>query len=534
MTTTQSCYHAVPWGARLPACLVGAASIGVFLIAVVAPIAVRADSPVTVEIDLDGVIRDDFLGVGVQWSSYPWWDVSDADWEKVFRRVEFMRVPFARVMLDGFWYCQGFDEAGDPIYTWDTSYMQKLYKLLDWCEANNVRVMIGEWGRPCGSDLHLTSVDPRWARIVGEFIEHMTREKGYTCLTYYNLINEPHGYWSGITWREWKTAIGNLHAELRRRGLLDQVPLALPDADRAFTARMLQDADLAKMAGVYDEHWYVHNQEILDGRLERYTIEQLQLMCDRDPGKHYFLGEIGILDGKANGDQQKNVFNFWYGVSMADAAIQMMRGGMSGFCAWDLDDAMHFLDDGPESMNALSDVLPEDAYQRRKIWGFWDIMGAEHGNPEAEQMRPWYFTWSILSRSFPPGCELVRCGDSGVARLRVAAARIPGDQRDDLSVAVVNNEDRSIEVRLVLSGVDGPVTLAQYDYFDQDGDNRVDAWPETVGADGEDVFPSATHVFTSVDLTEGIVVQLPSRGVVILSTVDVGEPVPMGRKKPEG
>jgi hypothetical protein len=67
---------------------------------------------------------------------------------------------------------------------------------------------------------------------------------------------------------------------------------------------------------------------------------------------------------------------------MADAAIQMIRGGMSGFLAWDLDDSMHFYGDGGESMNALSDVLPDNAYEKRKVWGFWNIVGAEHGDPE--------------------------------------------------------------------------------------------------------------------------------------------------------
>ena len=123
----------------------------------------EADPPVAVSVEANHVIRDDFLGVGVQWSSYPWWDISDDDWAKVFRRVEFMRLRFARVMLDAFWYCQGFDEDGTPIYDWDTPLMHKLYRLLDWCEQNDVRVMIGEWGRPNGSDLDLASDDPRWS-----------------------------------------------------------------------------------------------------------------------------------------------------------------------------------------------------------------------------------------------------------------------------------------------------------------------------------------------------------------------------------
>jgi hypothetical protein len=64
----------------------------------------------TIYVDVSKVVQDEFLGVGVQWSSYPWWDVSDQDWEKIFTRVEYMRLPFVRVMLDAFWYCTGIDE----------------------------------------------------------------------------------------------------------------------------------------------------------------------------------------------------------------------------------------------------------------------------------------------------------------------------------------------------------------------------------------------------------------------------------------
>ena len=111
------------------------------------------------------------------------------------------------------------------------------------------------------------------------------------------------------------------------------------------------------------------NEWITEGRLGSFTREHLKLIRQKDPGKQYILGEIGILDGKNKNDQQINVYNFWYGVSMADAAIQMISGGMSGFIAWDLDDSMHFVHDGGESMNALSDKLPPNAYDRRKIWG---------------------------------------------------------------------------------------------------------------------------------------------------------------------
>ena len=36
---------------------------------------------ITLTVDARDVIEDNFIGAGVQWSSYPWWDVSQQDWD---------------------------------------------------------------------------------------------------------------------------------------------------------------------------------------------------------------------------------------------------------------------------------------------------------------------------------------------------------------------------------------------------------------------------------------------------------------------
>jgi len=493
----------------------------------------RAAEPVrldaTVEVHATEVLVDGFLGVGVEWSAYPWWDVSDEDWQKIFRRLEFMRLPLTRVMLDAFWYCQGFDAQGEPIYTWDTAFMEKLYRLLDWCQRNNTVVMIGEWGRPNGRDLDLATDDPRWTRIIADFVEHMIHRKGYTCLKYYNIINEPHGSWTGVTWNEWYAAITGLQREFKRRGLLDKITIAAPDGDRSFTTRCLRYEALRELTGIYDEHWYLLALEVERGLPELYTREQLRQIHRRDPGKRLILGEVGLADGKTEKDQQPNVYKFWYGVSMADAAIQMIRGGMSGFIAWYLDDSMHFLGDGGESMNALSDERPATAYERRKVWGFWSILGAEHGMPEDENMRPWFFPWAVLSRTFPPGCQTLETDATGIPDLRVAAARIPARDGFHLSFAVVNNSPWRRHLKIRVPRAAGRATLGVYEYFDADGDDVVDSWPRVVDEEGRDIFPQSSRTLQDVDLKGGVAVSLPSKGVLILTTLEHGDPVPLDR-----
>ncbi len=480
------------------------------------PVASKPDA--TVQIDFEHVTTAPFFGVGVQWASYPWFNVSTADWEKVCRRLEFMRLPVARVMLDAFWYCRGFEADGTPIYDWNTPYMQKLCQLLDWCEAHQVTVILGEWGRPLGGELNLASTDPRWTQIVGGSLDYLLRQKKYTCIRYYNLINEPHGEWSHITPEDWRTALLNLGKELEARGLDGRITLSAPDGDSALTSRTLKDREMCRLIGCYDEHWYVVREEVRRGLLELYTREQLRQMRQYDPGKPFVLGEVGLMDGKTPQDQNPDVYKFWYGVAMADAAIQFIRGGGSGLMAWDLDDAMYFLGDGDEFMNALSDNPPPDAYARRKIWGMWHILGAENGHPEDEQMRPWFYAWSVLARSFPPGCRPVASEVTGIPGLRVAAARLAPPGALQYSVAIVNHDRWPRTLRLVAPQATKPVTLVEWAYVDADNDERVDVWPESVTKDGQDVFPVPAGRRTDVRLAEGLVLKVPAQSVLVLTT----------------
>jgi hypothetical protein len=302
--------------------------------------------------------------------------------------------------------------------------------------------------------------------------------------------------------------------------------IVAPDADQEWTHRTLEDKELRKVTGIYDEHWYVTREEVASGRIEERCRDRIRLIKSLDPNKDFILGELGIVDGKTDEDKQPNVFNFWYGMTMADAAIQLLRGGCAGFIAWYLDDSMHFLGDGDVVVRDGSS-LPANAYELRKVWGLWNSLGGQHGDPGDEQLRPWFYTWSLLSRCFPAGCKVVECRVSNSGEHRVAAACVQTGEMLHVSLAIVSYIGEKHTIRLSATGIDDSVDLAVYEYFDCDDDNRVDAWPVTVDERGADVFPTPVRWLKDVDLCSEIDVEFPGKGVVVLTSMGGNDSFPV-------
>ena len=235
---------------------------------------------------------------------------------------------------------------------------------------------------------------------------------------------------------------------------------------------------------------------ILEGRVTELLAQKRAVVLANDAAAHakpFFMGEVGMVDGKINGDQQPRVKTFPYGVFMADFVAQIAGAGWHGAVAWDLDDAMH-------SANGHA-VPPND--KTLKVWGFWNTQGTAMGHPEDEDMRPWFATWSLMTRLFPRGARLVTTAQPVLPGWRVLAAAPKAGR--GLTVMLVNNSDEHRTALVRVPGAGGR-RLYEYRYFD--GDRPTDA----AG------FPLPTGKASPADLDKGVTVSMPGRGVVFLST----------------
>ena len=463
----------------------------------------RAAEPVTLTVDLRTTVVESFIGAGVQWDPYEYPPSTEA-WKTTLARLDYMRPAFFRVMT-GANYCLGFDTAGNPRYVWSqgepagTDRLTWLFNILDYAQARKIDVMLGEWSPPRGLGGIAGPQDPRWARIITDFVNYLTTQKKYSVIKYYNLMNEPNGGWmwpgSKVDYDAWATGIRNLRAEFDAHGLKG-LPIAGPDNSGNWDWLDRCSREFPDHFGAWEMHWYARDSDVLDGKIEALLREKSGVLKENDAkfaSKRRFMGEAGMIEGKTNGDQQPRVKTFPYGVLMADYFAQVARAGWMGAIAWDLDDALHAVS-GRHRPNPPDDIT-------LKIWGFWNTQGSAMGNPQDEALRPWFYTWSLMGRLFPKGSRIVEVkGGENVRGLRAIAAAAP------FSVMIVNDSDEPRTV-LVRAPDAGQKDLLTYRYFDQERPADKDGYP----------LPAAT--LPKADLKTGVKVDLPSRGVVFLTSL---------------
>lgn len=172
-----------------------------------------ASLPETIVVYPDRIICNNYIGVGVQWSAYPHGDSDDSEWgllmtdekwEMLYDRLDRMKPRFIRVIDQANWrYFKGLDRDGKPILSFENQQTRALFRILDYCQRHAITVLIGEWGVP--GVMHdpndpsvrlMSTSDMRWIGMIGEWMAYLINEKGYTCIRYYDFVNEPNGDWA--------------------------------------------------------------------------------------------------------------------------------------------------------------------------------------------------------------------------------------------------------------------------------------------------------------------------------------------------
>lgn len=471
------------------------------------------------EVILTGdLLSTDFVGNGAQWGGYdmvPTWlgteTLSDADWNTLFERIDFMRPPFLRIMVSPGW---AYDNNG----TYDVSTKTtSLFKMLDYAQSRDIEISYGEWGHSYVDQID--NVDMDWVENSVKFLDYLVNTKGYTCIKTVNIINEPNGYWSTTqgNYTAWKN-VQLAYVDEMTNYTFNNINLMGPDVaifNSVTEIDWMTNArdEVGEHIGLYDIHVYPKQLIVREGE---YT-DMLQAYRDVIPDNtRIVLGEIGFkydevdadlqaeneaaiaADPYAGDDSNMMIYKSFYGVDMADALIQSMRAGFSGALVWDMDDAMY---NSPDNGDYATDKL--------KRWGFWNILGEEHcGDASDEEIRPFFYPVSLLCRYFPAGSDIYNVELPDKKGVRA----IMGEKDGKYTIALVNSHLTDYTLELTSDFI-GQQTMSKYSYIAEDDENFI-------GAVDSNGFAIPEEENVSYNFNDGVEINLQSESFMLFTNMD--------------
>jgi len=306
---------------------------------------------VSVNIDNNKVIRKMSFGLGQNWhvidgpcylpgsksfdyaAGSAWGAVppnNDVEkWNQILNHASWLGIDFIRLIIEQHMYCP--EKAG--VYTWESNEMKNLYRVLDWCESNEVDVFLTEqfahtpWNCPPDAKsvvIHSPVDVDAWAQAYAAMVDLLVNKKHYTCIKCLNIGNEPERGFKGTDGWSWKYGASwsegldkAIHYVREVRGI--HIPFAGPD-DYCRVDTVKTD----KRLGMYELHRYQVN-----------TTQPAPAFANwidsaRKEGKPFFLGEFG--GWIANPVQQSHSYR--YNIGVVAWTIKELNLGVDGMLRW--------------------------------------------------------------------------------------------------------------------------------------------------------------------------------------------------------
>jgi hypothetical protein len=300
-------------------------------------------------------------------------------------------------------------------FTFDSPNMQSRYRTLDEYQrlGTDVNITGVEWG------LVKPYADPAKAATgIATLVEHLVKERGYTCVKYWTLTNEPNGQWNkpGQDFEVYREVHRRVKEEFARRGL--DVKAVGSDDTSGFEwfKRCVEDDEYFRDSDLFSSHRYV---KYADAVLAPFFFrERLDLLAAKTPRKPLVIEEFGFQDHRSGTVENPIMMSYPYAVWTSAFYIEGLNLGVAGFSIWSVHEMWY----------------PGNAFMEYALWEFKE---------DAWKVRPVYHAVANFTRFTERGDKVRRCDSSSPSHVMGACV---GD-----TLFWVNRSDQSAEV--VVSGL---------------------------------------------------------------------------------
>jgi hypothetical protein len=248
-------------------------------------------------------------------------------------RVAWMNPSWVRMF---FWY-QDWNPSGDwTTFDWDSDGMRSHYRSLDLYQRLGTAVTVTgvEW-----SVKEPWADPPALARAVGALMEHLIRDRGYTCIRHWILTNEPNTHFvrGPVTFETFVEIHRLVRAEFARRNLDIQI-LGSDDTNNGFPwfQQCVADADYYAASDAFASHRYFRvGSQPLAAWFFQERLDLLRARAAPAAPKPFVVAEFGFQDDRAEGALINPVMED-YDYALWTMAFQLdgVDRGVAGFNIW--------------------------------------------------------------------------------------------------------------------------------------------------------------------------------------------------------
>jgi hypothetical protein len=388
--------------------------------------------------------------------------VTEADVQRIFRRVAEMRPHVIRTFFDYKWW-----EPEEGRRTPGSPEMRDYIRWARFLKSIGTEILLTPWGdcfayspwmQAGRSRLPAPGKRDAMVRSLVDLVAYLRRDQGLTNVRYVALMNEP----ANDTNRqpdpaEFVRLNRLLDRMLRQRGLRGEIRiLGVDDCCGTPTTATDWYRSVVRLGVEYCDaisvHTYAHR---FVPALAPWMEERFRILRAAERGRKM---PIVVTEFGYGGETYKNRENgkYEYGLFLADFAITALRERAAGALMW-----------------CLMDTYYGDAKQEYGLW--------RHGE-EGWKPRPGFYSWSLVTRYTRPGSRAIDVSVSPPAfDVRAVVLEAPGAT----TWLIVNRYPRSIRARLQARAGEAEVFIYSRETLASAGDGMLVPIGKRASRDGD-------------------------------------------------
>jgi len=424
----------------------------------------------------------------------------DKHWQEIFKHAEWLGLDWCRVEIE-----QRIYESDRRVFDWDNDEMKVLYRILDWAERRNVDVFLQQMWSDVAWNAYPGNADdpisrlrsapysiPEWAFGLGELLNHLTQVKGYKCIRWVSISNEP-GHDDFSWWQDSKMkalpitpGLKAAREEFDRRGLA--VPISGPDWTDLPELNPSQ-VDFDAYIGAYDLHSYSAVFDSMGGGTKLTASEKILSQWAEwahARNKPLFLSEFGTMAyGWGHIDAAPACYQS--GLQNASLVVRAINAGVDGFNRW--------------SFTNRGDL--DGQWQLLRTWDVDHDRLLESFSPQPNA----YYQYAMFTRYLPKYSDVLATQVEGPylacdRKLVAAALRTP---KGNYTLLLVNESHRAADVRFEFKDLPAALRLHRYSLTKETEDrSKVDLRSDR-----------------ALDVSESFTDRVPPMSIVVYSTYDL-------------